>query len=865
MSQLNLIGTTLGRFEIISELGRGGMAVVYKARQGDLDRIVALKILPPEMTHDTSYIARFRQEARSAARLEHPHIMPIYEVGEADGMHYIAMKFIQGRTLKDLVQEDGALSVRRAAEILAQVGDALDHAHRQGVIHRDIKPSNIMITDEGWVYLTDFGLARGTGANTGGLTMAGTVMGTPEYMSPEQAQGLPSVGPPTDIYALGVVLYELITGTFPFHAETPMAMLAARLLQAPIPPRDVRGDLPPAVEDVVMRSLARKPEARFPSSAAMVAALRAAAGIGADPHAQPQITPVGGTPAVGETIVAGGRPAPTPPYVQPQIPTPPPQAQVSAPAGTPQWGTPPTPALPPLPTITATPAPPPLPGTPVARPKTGLFIGIGAAALVLVLAVIGGLALIGRPGPEPDPQPAPTSAQVAGLIAQGDADLAAGKIDKALAGYRQAVAQSAGNTAALGGIALAYNLHADWPQAEASANDLVNAALADDQAAALGLTLLADAIASQDRVADAIEPIQQALDLDSGLSLAQAIHSNIMAIQANDSGDTAAMDEALRAADASVDSMADETPLIQALTYNAIAVTFSYDYSLTGNASSMTESEADYQKALDLLPDIALFHSNLGYLYSSDKRYDDARDSFHEALRVDPSYANAQIGIGWSYYGQDETDKAAEAFDAAIKLNPDSVSAYIARGRLAFDQDDYDTAIERFQSATQRDARSVPAYTWLGKAYQFSGFYNEDSDQQKQEYASAAEAYRSALAINGSDASAASGLGWVLQYQDKYDESIAAFEQALALDDGNDETHNGLAWSLFNLGRYDEAEPSFRRAIAISSDYASAHYGLGRALEELGRTDEARAEYQQTLDLDPSYTSAQDALDRIGK
>ncbi|MEI7773074.1 MAG: serine/threonine-protein kinase, partial [Chloroflexales bacterium] len=344
MSQLNLIGTTLGRFEIISEIGRGGMAVVYKARQADLDRIVALKLLPPEMTHDTSYVARFRQEARSAARLEHPHIMPIYEVGETNGLHYIAMKFIQGRTLKELVQEDGSLSVRRAAEILAQVGDALDHAHRQGVIHRDIKPSNIMITDEGWVYLTDFGLARGTGGTagttTGGLTMAGTVMGTPEYMSPEQAQGLASVGPPTDIYALGVVLYELLTGTFPFKAETPMAMLAARLLQAPIPPRDVRGDLPPTVEDVVMRSLARKPEARFASSAEMAAALRAAAGIGAAPQAQPQLTPVGGTPAIGATIVAGS-PPPTPsPYVRPQAPTPPPQAYIAPTQAAPQRGTP---------------------------------------------------------------------------------------------------------------------------------------------------------------------------------------------------------------------------------------------------------------------------------------------------------------------------------------------------------------------------------------------------------------------------------------------------------------------------------------------------------------------------------------------
>ncbi|MDW8404503.1 serine/threonine-protein kinase, partial [Chloroflexus sp.] len=325
MSDLSLVGQTIGRFEILSELGRGGMAVVYKARQTDLDRIVALKILPPSLTSDQSYIARFRQEARSAARLEHPHIMPIYEVGEVAGYHYIAMKFIKGRTLKQLLEQEGALPVKRAAQILAQVGEALDYAHRQGIIHRDIKPSNVMITDEGWIYLTDFGLARGVGSGAGGLTMAGTVMGTPEYMSPEQAQGLPNVGPPTDIYALGVMLYELLTGAFPFKAETPMAMLAARLVHAPIPPRDVRGDLPPAVEDVIMRALARKPEARFASAAEMVAALRQAVGMSESELSRP-LTPQRGMPAAVSS--APSRPGPerlaTPPPAYGTPATPPP-------------------------------------------------------------------------------------------------------------------------------------------------------------------------------------------------------------------------------------------------------------------------------------------------------------------------------------------------------------------------------------------------------------------------------------------------------------------------------------------------------------------------------------------------------------
>jgi serine/threonine protein kinase len=185
-----------------------------------------------------------------------------------------------------------------------------------------------LLSEEGWAYLSDFGLARGT-SGAPGLTMAGTVMGTPEYMSPEQAQGLDSVGPPTDIYALGVVLYELLTGAFPFQADTPMAMLAARIVHAPTPIGDLQRDLPVAVEDVVMRALARRPDARFASAGAMVEALRSAAQIDTLPTGQPPVSPPAGLPALGETIKM---PPPPPPV---QTPAPPPQPPASAPIAPP--------------------------------------------------------------------------------------------------------------------------------------------------------------------------------------------------------------------------------------------------------------------------------------------------------------------------------------------------------------------------------------------------------------------------------------------------------------------------------------------------------------------------------------------------
>jgi len=270
---MNLLGQTVGHFEILAELGRGGMAIVYKARQTNLDRIVALKVLRPELARDTLYVARFRLEARSVARLEHPHIVPIYEVGEKDDLHFIAMQYIPGRTLRDLMQEQPALSIERVLGLLTQMSAALDYAHRCGIIHRDIKPSNVMLTETNWVYLTDFGLARAITAEKG-LTAAGMVIGTPEYMSPEQAQGLPNIGPSTDTYALGVILYELLTGELPFEGETAVATLAARIMYDPKPPSHFRADLARPVEAVMLRALAREPTQRFQSATQLVTALQ---------------------------------------------------------------------------------------------------------------------------------------------------------------------------------------------------------------------------------------------------------------------------------------------------------------------------------------------------------------------------------------------------------------------------------------------------------------------------------------------------------------------------------------------------------------------------------------------------------------
>ena len=267
-----MMGQVLGRYEIVEELGQGGMATVYRAYQPDLDRFVALKVLAPEFARDRAFLARFRREAAIAARLHHPHIAPIYDIGESDGAPYIAMRYVPGRTLGELVDEDGPLRLERALTILRQIAAALDYAHAHGIVHRDVKPGNILIEEGDRVSLVDFGIAW-VGDRTR-LTQQGTLTGTPEYMAPEQALGQP-VTNRTDLYALGIIAFRLLTGEVPFTAESGLAVLHRQAYDRPPSIRAFRPDLSRSADAAVQRALAKRPEDRFATAAEFVAALSA--------------------------------------------------------------------------------------------------------------------------------------------------------------------------------------------------------------------------------------------------------------------------------------------------------------------------------------------------------------------------------------------------------------------------------------------------------------------------------------------------------------------------------------------------------------------------------------------------------------
>jgi serine/threonine protein kinase len=263
-----LVGQTLGGYRLVSRLGQGGMATVYKAYEPALDRYVAIKVLPQFFANDPVFVQRFRREAKAVAQLNHPNIVPIYSYGESAGITYIAMQFVMGDTLKHDGQK---FSFDESLRLLAPVARALGYAHQRGIVHRDVKPSNILLTEGNWPVLADFGLAL-MAQVSGKLTASGVGMGTPMYMSPEQGQG-GKVDHRTDIYSLGIVLYEMITGDVPFRADTPMAIVIKHI-SSPMPvPRQVNPDIPDYLEAIILKATAKNPEDRYQTADEMAVAM----------------------------------------------------------------------------------------------------------------------------------------------------------------------------------------------------------------------------------------------------------------------------------------------------------------------------------------------------------------------------------------------------------------------------------------------------------------------------------------------------------------------------------------------------------------------------------------------------------------
>jgi serine/threonine protein kinase len=301
-------GQTIAGYRIETPIGRGGMGAVYRAQEEGLGRKVALKVIAPELAADERFRERFLRESRIAASLDHPHVIPIYQAGDRDGLLFLAMRYVEGTDLQKLIAEEGALEPRRTVELVSQVAEALDAAHEKGLVHRDVKPSNVLIAvaaGREHCYLGDFGLTKRTGSLSG-VSVAGEIVGTLEYVAPEQITG-DSLDERSDVYSLGCVLYECLTGRAPFPRATDVALLWAHVHEEPTPPSQARPELPKELDTVLARALAKEPGRRYRSAGELVAATRSALRLVDEPPARRTTSRrlVGAIAAVVLVVVAG--------------------------------------------------------------------------------------------------------------------------------------------------------------------------------------------------------------------------------------------------------------------------------------------------------------------------------------------------------------------------------------------------------------------------------------------------------------------------------------------------------------------------------------------------------------------------------
>lgn len=414
----------IGRYVILEELGRGAMGIVYKARDPLIDRLVALKTVGVE-THSAeadAYRQRFFREARSAGGLSHPNVVTVHDVGEGDGVAYIAMEFLAGRSLREILDSGAVLPWARIADITAQVADGLAYAHARGVVHRDVKPANVMVLDSGLAKITDFGIAR---LPAGTRTIAGTVYGSPKYMSPERVRG-EDVDGRTDVFSLGAMLYEMLTGVAPFTATDLPTILDQILHVMPEPPTARNRDIPPAFDAIVARALAKDRADRYADAQQMADALRGyAAGVPAPAPAAParQVPPAGERPAL--LVRPAAEPAPKVPdaAAAPMFVAPRPEPLPAAPAAatSPRWrrlavlGVPLAVAAAValwLATSARTPKPP-TPATPIAAPASAPAPRTDDAPAAVAAAPAGKApapAAAAKPPTAPAPKPPPAAA-----------------------------------------------------------------------------------------------------------------------------------------------------------------------------------------------------------------------------------------------------------------------------------------------------------------------------------------------------------------------------------------------------------------------------------------------------------------------
>jgi len=653
----DLTGRQFGPYQVVAPLGEGGMAAVYKAYQPSMDRYVALKILPRHFAQDPEFVQRFTREARLIANLQHPHILPVHDFGESDGYTYMAMRFIRGGELSQWIEANRPLSLAQVRRIITQIGDALDYAHGQGVVHRDVKPSNVLIDERGNCLLTDFGLAKMVETSVK-ITRTGGILGTPAYMSPEQGLGQ-GIDHRSDIYALGIILYEMVTGRPPYQAETPMAVMIKHI-QSPLPPpHQYNPDLPEDVERVILKSLAKEKDDRYATAGDMVQALQQ---------------------ATEQPTVAMGTARPTVAAIRP------PQIQEAE---------------------TAVPPPQPAPSSPRQR-RAWLYAGIA-----VLLAAVGGFILLGVFGGADDPadiEPfiGDTPPEIEAIVEEAYTNWDNGNFEEALAGFEDAIdiepgiaflhCQHAELLDNLGEFDAAIESYDACRQIAENAGDEETASYAVGSSAITQMRQLAD---EEDADLETLRAVYDETLTDPLAPDWLICERGELSLGYGDN-ETALADfeRCLNSVEDDYWRARSEAVINMILGQQAL---FNEDY---------PAAVAHLERWTVLDPDGSWAFCSLGDAYVGLKAFPDAHGAFDQCFEVakrnDDPDMQKQAESGHLYASAEEAwrngalEEAVDGFTQAIELTPDSAWLYCSRGEISRKLEWLDDARANFQECLDR-------------------------------------------------------------------------------------------------------------------------------------------------------------------
>lgn len=791
-----MIGETVGHYRITEKLGSGGMGVVYRAVDTRLGRTVALKFLPPDLTRDESSKRRFIGEAQAASSIDHPNICTIHDIGETgDGRLYICMACYEGQTLKEMTG-GGTLPLQKAVRIAAAVARGLAKAHEREIVHRDIKPANVFATEDGGVRILDFGLAKLAG--TDGVTAAGTTVGTVSYMSPEQAGG--DVDHRTDIWSLGVTLYEIVTGTTPFHGDTQQATIHSILTATPPPVHVLRDDVPPEFERIIVRCLEKDPDRRYQKAAELADDLeRLAADLAT--AAEEETAPMRVRPgrsrlwiaAFAAALIAGL-------FLHPGIRR----------------------AL----TETGPPGGLPSPRIVAVLPLTGSGGAEGIEHLRMGLLSYLGLRLHAAERHEDDLVVLPVDEAVErGIVEPEDARRRAG-----------ATLALIGSLDRRGGL-----VRCSLELVDTSSGARLGAREFDERlgnVAVLEDTLVASVLAMLD-----VAPEHGGTELPGGTTVPTAFESYIqgvgMLVRARgreESADAVRMLERAVSADPGF-----------ALAHAALGEArwhLSCETSDFGDPQPAVEA---CERAARLAPELALPHEVLGRIHMQAGSLDQAAESFRSALSDDPLFFTARLGLADALEARGEDEEAEQALRRGIALRPEDCRQHYALGVFLAMHGRCEEAIAELEAVVARAPEHETAHSTLGAVF----YYLERWDEARRALARSLEIRP--------DYTTFSNLATLHFQEGKYADAAEMYEHALALDDSDYRVWgNAGAAYLWLPGERERALEMYRRAVDGALDaseegphdpYIQAH--LASYYGELGRRDDALARVDSALALAP--------------